>query len=56
MVLGGEEGSVCEVLLDGIQLKHVLEFKFLVCVLDESGTDGAKALGAIRFLMSTLEN
>ena len=38
VVLGGQEGLKCEVLVNGIQLKHVSEFKYLVCVLDESGT------------------
>ena len=39
MVLGGEEGLECEVCVDGIRLEHVSEFKYLGCVLDESGTD-----------------
>ena len=39
MVLGGEEGLECEVLVDGMQLEQVLEFKYLGCVLDELGTD-----------------
>ena len=42
MVLSGEEGLECEVHVDGIRLDHVSEFKFLGCVLDESGTDGAE--------------
>ena len=29
MVLGGEEGKVCKVLVDGTRLEHVLEFKYL---------------------------
>ena len=41
LVLNGEEGMECEVHLDGIRLEHVSEFKYLECVLDESGTDGA---------------
>ena len=32
----------CEVHVDGICLEHVSEFKYLGCVLDESGTDGAE--------------
>ena len=41
MVSGGEEGSICEVLVDGKQLEHV--FKLSVYgVLGESGTDDAK--------------
>ena len=42
MVLNGEEGLECDVHVDGIHLEHVLEFKYLWCVLDESGTDGAE--------------
>ena len=36
MVLNGEEGIECEVHVDGVRLKHVSEFKYLGCVLDES--------------------
>ena len=32
----------CEVHIDWIRLDHISEFKYLVCVLDESGTDGAE--------------
>ena len=28
--------------MDGIHLEHVFELKYLWCVLDESGTDGAE--------------
>ena len=42
MVLNGEEKLECEVLVDGICLKHSLEFKHLGCVLDELVTDGAE--------------
>ena len=42
MVLNGEEGLECEVHVDGTHLVHVSEFKYLGCVLDESGTDGAE--------------
>ena len=42
MVLNGEEGLECEVYVDGIHLEHVSEFKYLGCVLDKSGTYGAK--------------
>ena len=35
-VLNGEEGLECE-----IHVEHVLEFKYLGCILDESGIDGA---------------
>ena len=41
MVLVGEEGLECEVCVDGIRL-DVSECKYLGCVLDESGTDGAE--------------
>ena len=47
--------------MDGIRLKHVLEFKFLGCVLEEAGTYGAeccrnmasgrRVAGAIRSLV-----
>ena len=39
MVSGGEEGLECDVYVDEIRLEHVSEFKYLWCVLDESGTD-----------------
>ena len=42
MVLNGEEGLEYEVHVDRIRLEHVWEFKYLGCVLDESGTDGAE--------------
>ena len=41
MVLNGEEGLDCEVHVDGNRLGHVSDFKYLGCVLDKSGTDGA---------------
>ena len=41
-VLNGEEGLQCEVHVDRIHLEHLLEFKYLGCVLDESGTDEAE--------------
>ena len=57
MILNGEEGFECEVHVDGIQLDYGLEFQYLGCVLDESGTDkvviGRKVAGAFRFLVST---
>ena len=62
MVLSGEEGLECEVHVDVIRLEHVSEFKYLGCILDESGTDGAeysrkaasgrKVAGAIMFLVN----
>ena len=42
MVMNGEEELECEVHVDGICLEHVSEFKYLGCVLDESGTDRAE--------------
>ena len=41
MVLSGQEGLECEVLVDGVRLDHASGFKYLGCVLDESGTDEA---------------
>ena len=41
MVLNGEEGLEFEVHVEGIRLKHVSEFKYLVC-FGKSGTDGAE--------------
>ena len=32
----------CEVHIDGIRLEHVSEFKYMECVLDESGTNGVE--------------
>ena len=42
MVLTGEEGLECEIHVEGIRLEHVLEFKYLWYVVDESGTSGAE--------------
>ena len=62
VVLGGEEGLEYEVYIDGIYLEHVWEFKYLGCVLEESGTDEAecsrkvasrtRVAGAIRSLVN----
>ena len=41
MVLN-EVGLECEVHVDRICLDQVSEFKYLGCILDESGTDGAE--------------
>ena len=38
--VGEEESSMCEVSMDEKRLDHVLEFKQLGFVLDESGKDG----------------
>ena len=35
MVLRGEEGSVCEVITDGQQFRHVFESKYLGFVLND---------------------
>ena len=45
MVFGGEKGLVCKVLVDGMQMEHVSEFKYLGCVSEYLGTDGAKCQG-----------
>ena len=42
MVLGGEEELEYEVCIYRIHLEHVSEFKYLGCVLDESGKDEAE--------------
>ena len=62
MVLNREDGLECEVHLDGIHLEHISEFKYLGCVLNKSGRDGAKCskkvasgrrvAGAIRSLVN----
>ena len=62
MVLNREEGLEREIHVDGIRLEHVSEFKYLECVLDESGMDGAeysrkvasgrRALGSMKFLVN----
>ena len=65
MIKGGSDRMVdwiwiwmveCEVHIDKVHLKHASEFKYLGCVLDESGTDRAgysrKAANAIRSLVN----
>ena len=42
MVLGGDEGLECEICISRKRLEHVSEFKYLGCVLDESGTHKAE--------------
>ena len=42
MVMKGEWRLECHVHVEGIRLEHVSEFKYWVCVLDESGTDGGR--------------
>ena len=41
MVLSREDGLEYEFLVNMMKLEHVSEFKYLGCVLDESGTDDA---------------
>ena len=63
MVLNGEDRLECEVHVDGIRLEYVSEFKYLGCILNESGTDraecnrkmasGRRVAGAIRSLVNT---
>ena len=63
MVLGEEGLLKCEVCIDGICLELRLKFKYLVCVLDESGIDeaecsrrvasGRRVTGAVRSLVNT---
>ena len=45
--LGEEERLECEVFVDGIRLEHVSEFKYLRCVLDESGADEVECRGKV---------
>ena len=62
MVPNGEEGLMCEVHVDGIRLEHVSKFKYLGCVLEESGryeaecnrkvASGRRVAGAIRSLVN----
>ena len=42
VVLNGEEGLECEVLVNWMCLEHVTEFKYWGHVLNESGTDEAE--------------
>ena len=65
LVLNGEEGLECGVHVDGIRLEYVPEFKYLGCVLDESGTDeaecsrkvasGRRVAGIIRSLVNAID-
>ena len=56
MVLNGEEMKECEVHKDGNSLEHVSEFKYLECVLDESGTDGAECSRKVASAIRSLPN
>ena len=42
IILNGEEGLECGVHVNVNHSEQVLEFKYLVCVLDESDTDGVE--------------
>ena len=42
MILNGKEGLEWEVHVDGVRLDQVSELKYLGCVLEESGIDGAE--------------
>ena len=37
------ERRECEVCVDGMQFEHLMEFRYLGCVLDKSGTDEAES-------------
>ena len=47
MVLSGEEVLECEVHDNEIQLENVSEFKYLLCILEESGTDEAESQSVV---------
>ena len=49
MVLGMEEGLLCEILVDEVRLEHACKFKYLECVWDVLGTDGVVG-GKLRVL------
>ena len=61
IVMNRKEGLDFELQVDGLRLEHVFEFKYLGCVLDEAGTNGAefsrkvtsgkRVAGAIRSLV-----
>ena len=44
MALNGEEGLESEVHVDGVRLEHAYELKYLECLLDETGIDGAECI------------
>ena len=57
MVMNGEEGLECGVHVGGVLLEHVSEFKYLGCVLEEAGTNGAECsrkVGSGRRVAGTL--
>ena len=54
MATNEEEGLKYEVSVNEVQLEHLLEFKYLGCILDESGrVSGRKVAGAGRSLVNT---
>ena len=62
MVMYAEEGLEREVQVDLIRFEYVSEFKYLRCVLDESGTEfsrtvasGRKVAGVIRSLVNAMD-
>ena len=62
IIMNGKEGLEYEIPKDRIRIEHVSEFKYLGCILDESGTDGPefrrkvtsgrRVAGAIRSLVN----
>ena len=64
MMFSGEKGLGCDIHVDGTRLEQVSEFKYLGCVLNESGTDnqecrrnvesGMKVEGFIRSLVNDM--
>ena len=56
MVLNGEEGLELEVHVDRVRLEHVSELKYLGCVLDKSGTDGAECSRRVAGAITSLVN
>ena len=54
IVLGGEERSVCEVIVDGKQFEHVSEFKYLGFVLDELVTVEQNVVRKLRVLSAVV--
>ena len=56
MLLNGEEGLEQEVYVDGIHLEHVWEFKYLGCILDDSGTECSKKVVSGRRVTGTIRS
>ena len=53
IALNGEGELECEVCVDGKELEHVSEFKYLGCVLDEAVSHGKRVAGAIRSMVNS---